>query len=102
MNKLLDIVGTVEEQKLSTLGAALNATDLIDVLKGDGPYTLFAPSDIAFAKLPPHTISELLQPENKERLKAILNYHVVQRRVMSSEVVELKSVRTGQGQALIA
>ena len=100
MNKLLDIVETVEEQKLSTLGAALSATDLIDVLKGNGPYTLFAPSDLAFAKLPPHTISELLQPENKERLKAILNYHVVQRRVMSSEAVELKSVRTGQGQAL--
>ena len=100
MNRLLDIVETVEEQKLSTLGAALSASGLIDVLKGNGPYTLFAPSDVAFAKLPPHTMSELLQPDNKERLNAILNYHVVQGRVMSSEVVELKSVRTDQGQAL--
>lgn len=100
MNRLLDIVETVEEQRLSTLGAALSAAGLIDALKGNGPYTLFAPSDIAFAKLPPHTMSELLQPDNKERLNAILNYHVVQGRVMSSEVLELKSVRTDQGQAL--
>lgn len=101
MDTLLDIVETASgEQRLSTLVAALSAGGLIPTLKSVGPYTLFAPTDIAFAKLPPQTVSELLQPENQERLNAILKYHVVQGRVMSSDVVELKSVKTGQGQAL--
>ena len=101
MEKLLDIVETaLAARKFSTLAASLNAADLINTLKGDGPFTVFAPTDGAFAKLPPHTVSELLQPENKERLKAILAYHVVPRRVTTSQVIEMKSVRTVQGQAL--
>ena len=101
MNELLDIVETaLAARKFSTLAASLNAADLITTLKGAGPFTVFAPTDEAFAKLPPHTVSELLQPENKERLKAVLAYHVVARRVTSNQVVELKSVRTVQGQAL--
>ena len=100
MDRLLDIVETVTAQKLSTLVAVLSAAGLNAKLKSVGPYTLFAPTDIAFAKLPSNTVSELLQPENKERLNSVINYHVVQGRVMSDQVIELRSVRTGQGQAL--
>jgi len=83
MDRLLDIVETVAAQRLSTLVAVLSAAGLNAKLKSVGPYTLFAPTDIAFAKLPSNTVSELLQPENKERLNSVLNYHVVQGRVMS-------------------
>ena len=100
MDRLLDIVETVAAQRLSTLVAVLSAAGLNAKLKSVGPYTLFAPTDIAFAKLPSNTVSELLQPENKERLNSVINYHVVQGRVMSDQVIELRSVRTGQGQAL--
>ena len=101
MGNLLDIVETaLATRKFSTLAASLSATDLINTLKGAGPFTVFAPTDDAFAKLPPQTVSELLQPENRERLKAILAYHVVARRVTTSQVIELKSVRTVHGQAL--
>ena len=101
MKDLLDIVETaLATRKFTTLAASLSAADLIDTLKGAGPFTVFAPTDDAFAKLPPQTVSELLQPENKERLKSILAYHIVARRVTTSQVVELKSVRTVHGQAL--
>lgn len=101
MKKPLDIVETALATRMfSTLAASLSAADLIIVLKGVGPFTVFAPTDEAFAKLPPQTVSELLQPENKERLQAILAYHLVARRVTTSQVVELKSVRTVHGQAL--
>lgn len=101
MKELLDIVETaLATRKFSTLAASLTAADLIDTLKGAGPFTVFAPTDDAFAKLPPQTVSELLQPENKARLKAILNYHVVPRRVTTSRVIEMRSVRTVHGQAL--
>ena len=101
MEKLLDIVETaLSARKFTTLAASLSAADLINTLKGAGPFTVFAPTDEAFAKLPPQTVSELLQPENKERLKAILAYHVVARRVTTSQGIVLKLVRTVQGQAL--
>jgi uncharacterized surface protein with fasciclin (FAS1) repeats len=101
MKELLDIVETaLAARKFSTLAASLSATDLIDTLKGAGPFTVFAPTDEAFSRLPPQTVTELLQPENKARLKAILAYHVVARRVTTSQVIELKSVRTVHGQAL--
>ena len=101
MKKPLDIVETALATRMfSTLAASLSAADLIIVLKGAGPFTVFAPTDEAFAKLPPQTVSELLQPENKERLQAILAYHLVARRVTTNQVVELKSVRTVHGQAL--
>lgn len=101
MKELLDIVETaLAASKFSTLAASLIAADLIKTLKGAGPFTVFAPTDQAFAKLPPQTVSELLHPENKERLKAILAYHVVARRVTSSQVIGLRSVRTVQGQTL--
>ncbi|HET6978746.1 MAG TPA: fasciclin domain-containing protein [Pyrinomonadaceae bacterium] len=101
MEKLLDIVETaLATRKFSTLAVSLTAADLINTLKGAGPFTVFAPTDHAFAKLPPQTVSELLRPENKARLKAILDYHVVAGRVTTNQVIELKSVRTVHGQAL--
>jgi uncharacterized surface protein with fasciclin (FAS1) repeats len=101
MKELLDIVETaLAARKFSTLAASLSAADLIDTLKGAGPFTVFAPTDEAFSRLPPQTVTELLQPENKARLKAILAYHVVARRVTTGQVIELKSVRTVHGQAL--
>lgn len=101
MKELLDIVETaLATRRFSTLTASLTAADLVNTLKGFGPFTVFAPTDEAFAKLPPQTVSELLQPENKERLKAILAYHVVARRVTTSQVIGMRSVRTVQGQAL--
>ncbi len=72
-----DIVDTaVEAGSFKTLAAALGAAGLVDTLKGDGPFTVFAPTDEAFAKLPAGTVEELLKPENKEKLQAILKFHV--------------------------
>ncbi len=83
-----------------TLVAAVQAAGLADVLQGDGPFTVFAPTDEAFAKLPDGTVSELLKPENKEKLQAILTYHVVPGRLTSAHVVGLESAKTVQGQAV--
>lgn len=80
-----------------TLAAALKAAELVDALKGDGPFTVFAPTDDAFAKLPKGTVEELLKPENKAKLQSILKYHVVSGKVTSGEVVKLKQAATLQG-----
>lgn len=95
-----DIVDTaVAAGTFKTLAAALGAAELIDALKGVGPFTVFAPSDDAFAKLPAGTVEMLLKPENKEKLKAILLYHVVSGEVLAAQVVKMngKSVKTLQG-----
>lgn len=95
-----DIVDTaVAAGQFKTLAAALTAADLISTLKGKGPFTVFAPTDEAFAKLPAGTVENLLKPENKEKLKAILLYHVVSGKVAASKVVKLngKEVKTVQG-----
>src|SRR5271166_5370212 len=94
-----DIVDTAVAAQFKTLVAAVKAADLVDTLKGDGPFTVFAPTDEAFAKLPKGTVEELLKPENKDRLKAILTYHVVSGKVMAAAVVTLdgKNVKTVQG-----
>ena len=76
------------------------AAGLIETLKGDGPFTVFAPTDEAFSKIPPETLSELLQPENRAKLTAILTYHVVSGRVDSDEVTDLESATSLQGQTL--
>lgn len=83
--------------RFKTLAAALKAAELVEALKGDGPFTVFAPTDDAFAKLPKGTVEELLKPENKARLQSILKYHVVSGKVTSSEVVKLKDAATLQG-----
>jgi uncharacterized surface protein with fasciclin (FAS1) repeats len=83
-----------------TLVAAVQAAGLLETLKGDGPLTVFAPTDAAFAKLPAGTIESLLKPENKAKLQAILKYHVVPGKVMAADVVKVKSAKTVNGQSL--
>lgn len=96
-----DIVDTaVAAGKFKTLVAALKAADLVDTLKGPGPFTVFAPTDAAFAKLPPGTVESLLKPENKAKLQSILTYHVVAGKVMSQEVVKLNSATTVEGHSV--
>jgi uncharacterized surface protein with fasciclin (FAS1) repeats len=96
--KSKDIVETaVEAGSFETLAAALEAAGLVDTLKGEGPFTVFAPTDEAFAKLPEGTVESLLKPENKEKLTAILTYHVVAGKVMAADVVELENAETVQG-----
>src|SRR6185369_11025396 len=101
MEKQFDIIDTaLSAGKFSTLAAALAAAGLIETLKGDGPFSVFAPTDEAFSKIAPQTLSELLQPENKARLTAILTYHVVRGRVTAAEVTDLESATSLQGQSL--
>jgi uncharacterized surface protein with fasciclin (FAS1) repeats len=96
-----DIVDTaIAAGNFKTLVAALQAAGLVDTLKGKGPFTVFAPTDEAFAKLPPGTVEDLLKPENKEKLVAILTYHVVPGRDLASQVVKMTSVKTVNGQSL--
>ncbi|MDX1982800.1 MAG: fasciclin domain-containing protein [Bryobacteraceae bacterium] len=94
-----DIVDTaVAAGSFNTLVAAVKAAGLVETLKGAGPFTVFAPTDEAFAKLPPGTVENLLKPENKDKLAAILTYHVVSGKVMAADVMKLKSAKTVQGQ----
>ena len=93
-----DIVDTaVEAGSFSTLVAAVQAAGLVDTLKGDGPFTVFAPTDDAFAALPEGTVEELLKPENKDQLISILTYHVVPGKVMSGDLSDDMSATTVQG-----
>jgi uncharacterized surface protein with fasciclin (FAS1) repeats len=85
---------------LSTLVAAVEAGDLVDVLKGDGPYTVFAPTDEAFSKLPAGTLETLLAPENKDQLIQILTYHIVPEKISSSDLRDGAKVKTVQGQEI--
>jgi len=93
-----DIVDTaVAAGNFKTLAAALEEADLVETLKGKGPFTVFAPTDAAFAKLPKGTVEDLLKPENREKLTAILTYHVVPGRVMAADLVKLAKAKTVQG-----
>jgi uncharacterized surface protein with fasciclin (FAS1) repeats len=93
-----DIVDTaVSAGNFKTLAAALQAAGLVDTLKGAGPFTVFAPTDEAFAKLPAGTLKELLKPESKAKLTAILTYHVVSGKVLAEDVVKLSEAKTVQG-----
>ncbi|MCG3183310.1 MAG: hypothetical protein ICCCNLDF_01405 [Planctomycetes bacterium] len=94
-----DIVGVAAaNDDFSTLVAAVKAAELVETLQGDGPFTVFAPNNAAFAKLPEGTVEELLKPENREKLTAILTYHVVAGKVMAADVVKLTEAATVQGQ----
>ena len=95
-----DIVETAVAGKFNTLVAAVKAAGLVDTLKGPGPFTVFAPTDEAFAQLPAGTLESLLKPENKTKLQKILTYHVVQGKVMSKDVAKLSSVATVEGSKL--
>ena len=94
-----DIVDTaVGAGDFKTLATALRAAGLVDTLKAAGPFTVFAPTDEAFAKLPPGTLEDLLKPENKQKLISILTYHVVAGDVMAKDVVKLHEAKTVNGQ----
>ena len=96
-----DIVETaLAAGSFKTLAKALQAADLVDTLKGQGPFTVFAPTDDAFAKLPAATLSDLLKAENKQKLQRILTYHVVSGRVSSAEVVKLRTAKAVSGDTI--
>ena len=96
-----DIVDTaVAAGSFKTLAAALQAAGLVETLKGKGPFTVFAPTDAAFAKLPAGTLEDLLKPENKAKLTAILTYHVVPGKVMAAQAAKLTSAKTVNGASL--
>lgn len=93
-----DIVDTaIGAGNFTTLVAAVQAAGLVDTLKGPGPFTVFAPTDAAFAALPAGTVEDLLKPENKDKLVAILTYHVVPGKVMSGDLTEGMKAATVQG-----
>ena len=96
-----DIVDTaIEAGQFQTLAAALEAAGLVATLKGEGPFTVFAPTDEAFAKLPSGTVESLLKEENKDQLTAILTYHVVPGKVMSQDVAGIDEARTVNGKMI--
>jgi uncharacterized surface protein with fasciclin (FAS1) repeats len=96
-----NIVDTaVAAGSFKTLAAALKAADLVPTLTGAGPFTVFAPTDEAFAKLPAGTVENLLKPENKEKLRRILTYHVVAGNVLAADVVKLQSAKAVSGDTI--
>lgn len=98
-----DIVDVaLSDKKFSTLVAALKAADLVTTLKSDGPFTVFAPTNEAFAKLPEGTLDSLLKPENKSQLVSVLTYHVLPKKVMAKDIVSMGKgkVKTVQGEKM--
>ncbi|TWU31332.1 fasciclin domain-containing protein [Novipirellula artificiosorum] len=91
------VENAVGTEDFSTLVAAVKAAGLVDTLSGKGPFTVFAPTNEAFAKLPKETLADLLKPENKDKLVSILTYHVVPGTVMAKDVVKLTEAKTVQG-----
>ncbi|MEZ8649387.1 fasciclin domain-containing protein [Vibrio splendidus] len=97
-----DIVDVAAENgSFNTLVAAVKAADLVDTLKGEGPFTVLAPTDEAFAALPEGTVDMLLKPENKDKLVAVLTSHVIPGKIMAAEVMKLNSAVTVQGSAVM-
>jgi len=93
-----DIVDTaVSAGQFTTLASALGAARLVETLKGPGPFTVFAPTDAAFAKLPAGTLESLMKPENKGQLAGILTYHVVPGQMMAADVIKLSEAKTVNG-----
>ena len=95
---IVEIAAGAED--FSTLVAAVKAAGLVDVLSSKGPFTVFAPTNEAFAKLPEGTVESLLKPENKDKLIAVLKYHVVPGKVMAKDVVKVDSAKTAQGSSV--
>lgn len=89
------VENAVASKDFATLVAAVKAAGLVDTLAGDGPFTVFAPTEAAFAKLPEGTVADLVKPENKDKLVAILTYHVVPGKVMAKDVVKLDGKKAG-------
>ncbi|WP_392337959.1 fasciclin domain-containing protein [Loktanella salsilacus] len=97
----MDIVDTaVSAGNFNTLVAAVKAADLVETLKGAGPFTVFAPTDAAFAALPDGTVEDLLKPENKAKLASILTYHVVSGKVMSTDLSDGMTPATVNGETV--
>lgn len=94
-NNIVNLASSTDN--LSTLVSALKAADLVETLQGDGPFTVFAPTNEAFAKLPEGTLESLLKPENKDQLTKILTYHVVSGKVMSSDLKDGMTAKTVEG-----
>jgi uncharacterized surface protein with fasciclin (FAS1) repeats len=102
MHKKKDIVDTaVGAGNFNTLVAAVKAAGLVETLKGDGAFTVFAPTDEAFAKLPKGTVEDLLKPENKDKLVAILTYHVIAGEYTADKVLKMDMLKTVNGQSLM-
>jgi uncharacterized surface protein with fasciclin (FAS1) repeats len=96
-----DIIETaIASGKFETLVTAIKAADLVETLQGKGPFTVFAPTDEAFAKLPEAVLNDLLKPENKNKLQGILTYHVVPGNVMAADVVKMNEATTVNGQVI--
>jgi uncharacterized surface protein with fasciclin (FAS1) repeats len=95
-----DLVDTAAAAKFNTLVAAVKAAGLVDTLKGPGPFTVFAPTDDAFARLPAGTVESLLKPENKAQLQKVLKYHVVAGKVLAKDVMKLDSATTVEGSSV--
>lgn len=96
-----DVVDTaIEAGKFKTLAAALEAAGLVATLKGTGPFTVFAPTDEAFARLPAGTVENLLKPENKQKLTEILTYHVVAGKVMAADVAGIDEAKSVNGKMI--
>ncbi|MCA1491509.1 fasciclin domain-containing protein [Ensifer sp. NBAIM29] len=94
-----DIVDTAAGAgQFRTLAAAIDAAGLTETLKGAGPFTVFAPTDDAFSKLPAGTVENLLKPENREKLVSVLTYHVIPGKVLAADVVKLNEAKTVNGQ----
>uniref|UniRef100_UPI0004635855 fasciclin domain-containing protein n=1 Tax=Pseudoalteromonas sp. TB64 TaxID=1938600 RepID=UPI0004635855 len=91
----------VENGSFTTLVAAVKAAGLVETLQGKGPFTIFAPTDAAFSKLPEGTVEMLLKPENKDKLTAVLTYHVVSGKVMAADVMTIDKATTVQGQSVM-
>lgn len=97
-NDIVDVA--LENGSLKTFGEALKTANLVDTLKSEGPFTVFAPTDKAFANLPEGTLETLLEPENKSKLTAILSYHIVKSKLTGNDIVKATSFETSQGQKL--
>ncbi|HYI28672.1 MAG TPA: fasciclin domain-containing protein [Bradyrhizobium sp.] len=101
MTSEMSIVDTaIAAGNFKTLAAALDAAGLVQTVSGAGPFTVFAPTDAAFAKLPAGTVESLLKPENKDQLTAILTYHVVPGKIMAADVVNLSEATSVNGKVL--
>ena len=94
------IATAVSAGSFTTLAKALEAADLVTTLEGPGPFTVFAPTDEAFAKLPPGTIDNLLKPENKAKLRRVLTYHVVSGKVMAADVEKVQTAKALSGDTI--
>lgn len=95
-----DLLETAKTAKFTTLVAMLQSAGLADTLKGPGPFTIFAPTDAAFAKLPPGALDNLLKPQNQAKLQGLLRYHLVSGRLMGRSIVTMRTTKTLHGQSL--